>query len=471
MSQQPDVEVVGVSRDLEEAYAQARALNPDVVLVIAEPDITRSSDFHKVEEFSPSIIRISPTDGSMQVYRREQVDKASLDDLMTAIQTTAIQLKAEEREAPEPRQVASNTQGYPTRRRRDGMKHFVIVAVLVAIVTAVVTIGLGNAQIVPPLASAEGLEVDRLFGLHIQIIAFLFALILVFTLYSVVVFRRKPGDDSDGQHIHGNTKLEIVWTVIPLITVLYFGVIGAQQLSQITRPNSEELVVEVTAQQYAWTFHYPDWDITSPELNLPRDRQVLFQMTSLDVIHSFWVPEFRIKQDAVPGSTTELRITPTEVGAYKVRCAELCGTAHYSMLAPVNVLEPSDFEAWVAEHTAPPETPEESVPSQESDGAPEGPSAVQGAELAQSQGCLGCHSVDGSQLVGPTWLGLYGSEEALEDGTSVTVDDAYLLSSILEPGAQLTQGYPNIMPATYQDTLSDEEIEALIEYIKSLGES
>ena len=117
-------------------------------------------------------------------------------------------------------------------------------------------------------------------------------------------------------------------------------------------------------------------------------------------------------------------------------------------------MEPADFEAWVAEQLAPSERS----------------GAELGAEIAQLQGCIGCHSTDGSQLVGPTWLGLYGSEEALEDGTNVPVDDAYITKSILDPASQITEGFPNVMPATYQDTLSEEDIDALIEYIKSLGE-
>lgn len=468
LSRQPDVEVVGVCRDPEEAYAQAQSLKPDVLLLIAAPEIASDNAFRLLEEVSPVIIQISPTDGTMQVYRRQQVDQASLGDLMTAIQTTAIQLKVEEQEERRAQQVRSETRDYPKRRRIDGMKHIVIAAILVALVTALVTIGLDNVQFLAPIASQEGAQVDQLFGLHIRVIALLFSLILVFMLYSVVVFRRKQGDTEDGRHIHGNTSLEIIWTVIPLITVLYFGVLGARQLRQITMPDPDELVVEVTAQQFAWRFDYPDHGITSAELNLPRGQQVLLRLTSTDVIHSFWVPEFRVKQDAVPGMTTELRITPTEIGQYKVRCAELCGTAHYSMLATVNVMEPVDFEAWLAEATPPPQVP---APAAET-GAPaeEVSRTALGAELAQSQGCLGCHSVDGSQLVGPTWLGLYGTQEPLEDGTSVLVDEEYIRTSILEPGAQITRGYANLMPATYQDMLSEEQIEALIEYIKSLGE-
>ena len=454
LNRQPEVEIVDVCRDLETAYVQARKLRPNVVLAIAESDIAHDSAFRLLEEVAPCLIRISPTDGSMQVHRRERVDEATLDDLLLAIQVTADRWKANPQIAPHPEELESQVESYSPQPRRANMKHFVAVAVLVAVVTALVTFGLQHIQLVPPVASAEGMLIDRLFGLHVRVIAFLFALIVVFVLYSVVVFRRKPGETGDGLHIHGNTTLEIVWTLIPLGTVLYFGFLGAQQLAEITANSPDEMVVEVTGQQFAWRFDYPDYGISSTELNLPRGRQVVFHLTSTDVIHSFWVPEFRVKQDAVPGMTTTLRVTPTEVGHYKLRCAELCGTGHAYMLADVNVMEPEDFEAWVAAETAPAEL-----------AGPE-----YGAQLAELQGCLSCHTTDGSPLVGPTWLGLYGSEETLEDGTTILVDDEYLRRSILDPAAQIVQGFPNVMPPTYQDALSEEEVQALIEYIESLGE-
>jgi len=354
------------------------------------------------------------------------------------------------------------------------MKHFIIVAVLVVISTILVSIGLEILPILPPQAGQEATAVDWLFRLELQVIAFLFSLIIVFTLYSVVVFRRKAGETEDGPHIHGNAKLEIIWTVIPLITVLFFGVLGARGLSQITSSEPDELVVEVTAQQYAWRFDYPEYGITSSsELHLPRGRQVLLKMTSIDVIHSFWVPDLRVKQDAVPGMTTELRITPTDLGEYKVRCAELCGTAHYSMLAPVKVEEPADFEAWVAANAA---FSEDTPDTASSEGAADTvPSEVAGAELgadlAQTQGCLGCHSVDGSQIVGPTWLGLYASQVTLEDDTTVVADEDYLRRSIVETNAEIVKGFPaSVMPGIYNDTLSQEQVDALVEYIKSLAE-
>lgn len=240
------------------------------------------------------------------------------------------------------------------------MKHFIVVGFLVAIITVLVAFGLNNAGLLPTAASEEAASIDGLFKLELGVIAFLFSLIMVMVVYSMIVFRRRAGDAGDGPHNHGSTRLEVIWTIIPIIAVLYFGVLGAQQLQEITRPEPDEMIVEVTSLQFAWQFTYPDQGITSPELNLPLGRQVLFRLQSRDVIHSFWVPEFRMKQDAVPGMVTELRIKPTQIGQYKVRCAELCGTSHYAMLATVNVMEPADFDAWLAQQAAAtqPPTPE-----------------------------------------------------------------------------------------------------------------
>jgi cytochrome c oxidase subunit 2 len=328
---------------------------------------------------------------------------------------------------------------------------------LVIVVTALVILGLGAIDLVPQRASAEGEYVDIMFQAQIYVIAFIFSLIVVLMLYSIVVFRRRPGDTGDGAYVKGSVPLEVAWTVIPLIIVLGFGVWGAQHLTEITGAEPNELLIEVTGFQYGWSFAYPEYGVTSSELYLPSGRQVHFLLTSRDVIHSFWVPEFRIKQDAVPGRWTHLRVTPTEVGNYRVRCAELCGYAHAAMYAPVIVVEPEEFENWVEgqEVSGPP--PEDLPP------------AERGARLVEDQGCLSCHSTDGSDMVGPTWLNLYGSERPLEDGSTVVADEEYLRIAIVEPTEQIVAGYPNVMPPTY-GTLSDEDIEDMIAFIESLGE-
>ncbi|MFQ5611038.1 MAG: cytochrome c oxidase subunit II [Anaerolineae bacterium] len=334
-------------------------------------------------------------------------------------------------------------------------RHLFAVSILILVVTAVSIAWLQGITLLPAQASAEAVTIDWLFGWHLRVIAFLFALVVVFMVYSLVVFRRKPGETGDGAFFHGHTGLEIAWTIVPLVVVLYFGYLGARTLGEITAPGPDEMVVEVRGAQWSWRFDYPESGISSTELNLPRGRQILLKLTSIDVIHSFWVPEFRVKQDAVPGLVTDLRVTPTQVGAFTLRCAELCGRDHATMLAPVNVMEPADFEAWVEAQTAP---------------ATELTPAEAGEKVAELQGCTACHSVDGTAGVGPTWQGLFGREESLADGSTVTVDEAYLRESIVAPNDDIVAGFaPNLMPSTFGNVLTAEEIDNLIAYIKSLS--
>ena len=239
---------------------------------------------------------------------------------------------------------------------------------------------------------------------HFILISFLFALVVVFLLYSVVVFRRRPDEpeDVEGDHFHGHTGLEIVWTIIPLMLVVVFGVWGARLLTDIIAPDEDEITINVVGQQWSWRFEYPEHgDITSDELVLPVHQPVRLEMTSIDVLHSFWVPEFRVKQDLVPGQIHELRITPTDEGDYKTRCAEICGTSHAYMISDVRVVSEDDFEAWVEESST-------SIAELEP--------VERGLTWSQQFGCTGCHSPDGTALAGPTWQGLFGSEVQLASG-------------------------------------------------------
>jgi cytochrome c oxidase subunit 2 len=197
---------------------------------------------------------------------------------------------------------------------------------------------------------------------------------------------------------------------------------------------------------------------------MPVNEQAHLILRSEDVIHSFWVPEFRLKQDLVPGQEKELRITPTELGQYELLCAELCGTSHAYMKAPVNVLSAEDFEIWRQKRLGiyvEPDTGGEG-------GVAQDPAAL-GQQVASSAGCVACHSIDGSPLVGPTWKGLFGRTETMADGSTVTADEAYIEESILNPGAKLVQGYADVMPKNYADVLTPDEIKGIIEYIKTLN--
>jgi cytochrome c oxidase subunit 2 len=333
------------------------------------------------------------------------------------------------------------------------MRHFWVVGILV-IVTAVLTyVGLNSAGLMPIEASAQSVSIDWLWNWEIVAISFLFALIVVPMVYSLVVFRRKKGETGDGEHIEGNSTLEITWTVVPLIIVLVFAYMGAYSLGDIRRVDPNALVINVKAQQWVWTFEYPQYGIISKELHLPVNKQVVLQMQSADVIHSFWVPEFRVKQDVVPGRVNEYRITPTLIGNYKVRCAELCGTSHAYMESPVIVDSQSDYTAWISAQSA---------IAAEAAKTPEG----QGKLLTIKNGCIGCHSIDGAKMTGPTWFGLYGSTVPLADGKTVVADDAYISESILNPKAKEVAGFaPSVMPPF---ALSEKEISNITAYLKTL---
>lgn len=351
------------------------------------------------------------------------------------------------------------------------MKHIIGVIALIAALTlaAWAWLGSGFDQLLPFRASEEAFYVDRLFGMHLYVIGFLFALIMGFMLYSVIAFRRKPGETGDGDYFHGNTTLEIVWTILPLGTVLYFSVLGAQYLKEITAPEVNELVVQVTGSQWNWRFDYPEYGIISGDLFLPSNRQTVLEITSIDVIHSFWVPEFRVKQDAVPGRVNPLRITPTETGDYTLRCAEICGKDHAYMLADVHVLESTEFIGWVEEQVGP-LTVESTGGQEEESVAVEQAQANLGEVLADVNGCFKCHSIDGSTGDGPSWLGIFGEEVTFEDGSTAIVDDAYIRNSILNPRDQIVAGFTDVdMPVNFAAVLTDSDINALVDYIESLG--
>jgi cytochrome c oxidase subunit 2 len=332
------------------------------------------------------------------------------------------------------------------------MRRYVIIFVLVIVSTLLIHSWLISIGLFPTEASAQSIPVDQLFHVHIWMISFLFSLIMVTLIFSLIAFRRRKGEQGDGAYLTGNSALEITWTSIPLMAVLVLAYVGAKTLGLIGVIDPSALLVKVTAGQWYWQFQYPEYGITSSELYLPVQKQINLEMTSVDVIHSFWVPEFRVKQDIVPGRTVDLRVTPTLIGQYTVRCAELCGLRHAYMETPVYVLSQADFDKWVSQ--------QQSATS----ASPE----LRGQQLAQQYGCANCHTTDGSSNIGPTWLHLYGSTVNLADGTSVTADDTYLSNSILDPNSQIVAGFPaNVMP-NFNNVLTQTDVAALVAYIKTL---
>lgn len=338
------------------------------------------------------------------------------------------------------------------------LRHYVIMAVLVAVVAVLSYLGLDALGLMPVAAAAQAGPIDWLFDLQIKAIAFFFALIIVPMVYSLVVFRRRKGETGDGEHIEGNSTLEIVWTFIPLVLVVVLGYIGADNLAQIRKVDPQAVEVKVVGFQWGWRFEYPQ-GFTSNTLYLPVDKQVVLKMESVDVLHSFWVPEFRVKHDLVPGRIEEYRITPTLIGDYKVRCAEICGTSHAYMESPIKVVSQAEYETWVNEQAT--------IAAAEAAAAAANPDPKRGEKLYNESGCKACHSLDGSKGVGPTWKGLWGEEVELADGTRLEGDEAYIIESIREPGAKTVAGYPqNAMPSFAY--LNDGQIADLIEFIKTL---
>jgi cytochrome c oxidase subunit II len=332
------------------------------------------------------------------------------------------------------------------------MRHIVIVGILVIPTSILTYLGISASRLMPVEGSAQSLIVDRMWNQDMAAIAFLFSVIMVPLVYSLIVFRRRKGETGDGKHDEGNTKLEITWTIVPLLLVTVYAYLGAYSLGETRMPDPNALVINVTAHQWDWSFDYPE-GFSSNELHVPLNRQVLLKMTSLDVIHSFWVPEFRLKQDILPGRLTELRITPVILGSFKVRCAELCGTSHAYMERPVMVTSQAEYDTWAKQQAA-------AAAALLAKGGPEA-----GKVLVGQYGCGGCHSIDGSKLTGPTWRGLFGSRVQTESGKVLTADEAYLIQSIHEPSAEIVKGFSPIMP---KFDLSDEQIKAIVSYIETL---
>jgi len=335
-------------------------------------------------------------------------------------------------------------------------RHFVIVGILVLLLAVLIYIGLDSAGLMPVEASAQAGDIDWMWNLEVVAMSFLFSLIVVPLVYSLVVFRRRKGDTTDAEHMEGNTRLEIAWTIVPLFIVMAYAYLGAINLADVRRVDPDATIVKVRGIQWSWSFEYPAVNgvsVISDELHLIKGKQVLLRMTSSDVIHSFWVPEFRVKQDLVPGRITELRITPVLEGNYKVRCAELCGTSHAYMEKPVVVSSQANFDAWMTEQLK---------IAEQAAATPEG----HGQLLVSANGCGACHSINGAAGIGPTWFGLFGSQVKLRDGTVVTADEAYLTESIKAPQAKIVAGFENQLMPTYG--FPDQDIADLVAYIKTL---
>jgi cytochrome c oxidase subunit II len=250
------------------------------------------------------------------------------------------------------------------------------------------------------------------------------------------------------EHVRESILLEVVWTVIPTILVIFMFYFGWVDFEFIRNPPRGAMPVEVTARQWSWLFTY-DNGKQDDVLRVPVEKPVKLIMTSVDVLHCLFIPAFRIKEDCVPGMKTHLWFTADRIGSYDIYCTEYCGVGHSHMRSKVIVMAPADFEKWRS--TA------------------ESKALVDlGPKLLQSKGCLGCHSLDGSPKVGPTFKGLYGRKETVETGgreRSITADEAYIDQSIREPQGDIVKGYPPVMPRI---PLTDDERKAIVAYLETV---
>jgi cytochrome c oxidase subunit 2 len=302
----------------------------------------------------------------------------------------------------------------------------------------------------PAEASTLARDIDNAYVFISGISAFFFVLIAGLIAVFVLRYRRKTPNDRT-PHITHHLGLELAWSIIPLIIVIgifFWGFHGYMRAS-VSPGNSMEIVV--TAKKWVWQFEYPDGMRTLNDIHVPLNKPVKLIMTSEDVIHSFFVPSFRVKMDVVPGRYTELWFTPTKEGMHQVLCTEYCGKGHSEMLAKVWVDGDAAYKKWVEEGDEITRT----MPLKEL-----------GKLMYENKGCNTCHSLDGRRGDGPSFKGVFGRMEKMNDNTVIKVDENYIRQSILQPQSHIVASFEGIMP-TFQGLLREREIQALVEFVKS----
>jgi cytochrome c oxidase subunit 2 len=260
-------------------------------------------------------------------------------------------------------------------------------------------------------------------------------------------------------------RFEVVVIGVPLFFFLLWFVQGYKDYIWYTSPPSNAMDVYVMGKKWMWKFSYPDGPNAIGTIHVPANRPVRLLMTSRDVIHSFFVPDFRIKQDVLPGRYTETWFEATKPGRYQILCSQYCGTWHSQMWGEVVVMPAPEFDSWLAEQKA---GLAKRVDTGGDDGGEFRGSIVEyGKRVAMAQGCVKCHSLDGEPHIGPTWLDLYHRRETLDNGQVIVADEAYLTDSMIDPRGKIVRGFKPVMP-TYKGRLSAPEAAALVEFIKSL---
>ena len=316
----------------------------------------------------------------------------------------------------------------------------------------------------PPAASKQADRIDTLWDVLLIASIPIFVLVSTVVVVSVIKFRMRPGEEElDGPPIHGNTRLEVIWTTIPatlLIALCAYAYIVLHDIEKA--PAAQELNVKVTGQQFTWTFEYRGTNgknFTVPQLFVPEGQSVRFNIVSKDVLHDFWVPAFRMKIDAVPGIVTHYRVTPTETGTFPVVCAELCGLGHAFMRQTAHVLPRQKFTAWLSKMSQANAAAGGAAPS---GGAPGGGANVAaGKQVFAANGCSACHTLadaGASGTIGPDL-----------DKFLATRDAAFIKQSIEDPGAFVEKGFPNgVMPQNYKQQIKPADLDALVQYLSTV---
>ncbi len=290
-------------------------------------------------------------------------------------------------------------------------------------------------------------RVDALYFFLVGLAVFFSLLIAGLIVYFAIRFHRRD-PNATGVNVHGGMTLEVAWTVIPFLITMGLFVWGSSVYFAMSRPPAETLNIYVVGKQWMWKFQHLDGQREINELHVPVGRPVKIIATSEDVIHDFFVPAFRVKADVVPGRYVSVWFQPTKPGRYHLFCAEYCGTRHSGMIGEIVVMDPPEYEAWLT------------------GGSGEGSLASAGGKLFADLACNTCHRPD-AQGRGPVLDGLFGRQVALQDGATVTADEAYIRESILTPSAKIVAGFQPIMP-TFQGLVTEEQLLELIEYVKSL---
>ena len=321
----------------------------------------------------------------------------------------------------------------------------------------------------PTPASTQAGPIDQLWDwLLIASVPF-FVLVMVVAIYSVTQFRARPGHEGDGVPLHGNTRLEVIWVTIPFIVVTVLAIYAGVVLADIEEKKPNSLRIRATAQQFTWHFEYPQANkkaVKSDVMYLPVNRPVELDLDAADVLHSFWVPEFRMKKDVVPGQTTHLRFTPTKEGVYSVVCAELCGLGHATMRVRALVVSEERFEEWLSGSARQPQQGGKTSPT-----ADESPAEAGKAIFTGDAGCGACHKLSDAGTTGGAGPDLDQIVAAAEKGKEgdQTVEE-YIREAIVDPDKVIAKGFAaGTMPGDFEQRLDGQEIDALVEYLVEAG--